>query len=103
MIVRIVRMEFLPEYVASFHQLFDQIKHQIRSFPGCHGLELHADPQNPNVRYTYSIWDSEESLQNYRKSELFGRVWPKTKTLFGAKPIAYSLSLLESISPNQNS
>jgi len=40
---------------------------------------------------TYSHWDSEDYLNAYRKSEFFGSVWPKTKSLLVAKPHAISV------------
>jgi hypothetical protein len=95
MILRIVRMEFRPEALAEFHAIFDQSKQAIRNFPGCHHLELHQDPKNPQVRYTYSHWESENALNAYRDSELFASVWPRTKALFAARPQAFSLVQME--------
>ncbi|MEM7656586.1 MAG: antibiotic biosynthesis monooxygenase family protein [Bacteroidota bacterium] len=98
MIVRIVRMEFRPEAVAEFHAIFEASKSHIRSFPGCTHLELHQDAQFPNVRWTYSHWEAQDRLDAYRQSELFGQVWPQTKALFAAKPQAFSLVLMETVS-----
>ncbi|WNJ20874.1 antibiotic biosynthesis monooxygenase family protein [Pontibacter sp. G13] len=97
MIVRIVRMEFQADKLEAFHQIFDQSKQAIRQFPGCLHLELHRDPQNEQVRYTYSHWEHEDALNAYRKSELFGGVWPATKALFAAKPKAFSLIQMETV------
>ncbi|MEO0895932.1 MAG: antibiotic biosynthesis monooxygenase family protein [Bacteroidota bacterium] len=97
MITRIVRMEFKEESLEAFHEIFESSKQAIRSFPGCHQLELHQDAHDPNVRYTYSLWDKQESLDAYRKSELFGSVWPRTKKLFDAKPQAFSLIQIEKV------
>ncbi|MEL6132591.1 MAG: antibiotic biosynthesis monooxygenase family protein [Bacteroidota bacterium] len=97
MIIRIVRMEFQQEKIVEFHQIFDESKASIRSFPGCLHLILHQDAHNSNVRYTYSHWESEAHLEAYRKSTLFGKVWPRTKQLFSAKPLAYSLRQLEEV------
>lgn len=97
MIVRIVRMKFQADKLDEFHQIFDQSKEKISSFPGCLHLELHADPTDDTVRYTYSHWQSQDDLNAYRHSELFGQVWPRTKALFDAKPMAHSLTLLEEV------
>ncbi len=90
-------MEFEPEKLGEFHEIFDATKHLIRAFPGCLHLELHQDARHPEVRYTFSMWESEEALNAYRASELFGSVWPKTKTLFKGKPLAYSLIKLQEV------
>lgn len=91
MIQRIVRLEFRPEYITEFSQLFSESKELIRAMPGCLYLELLEDLDNKSVRYTISHWESPEHLENYRNSELFKNIWTKTKTLFAAKPIVYSL------------
>lgn len=91
MITRIVRMEFEAEKVEDFLSLFRASMHQIRNFPGVERLELHRDAGKPNVFYTVSEWRSEDDLEAYRHSELFGTVWGQTKVLFSAKPLAYSL------------
>ncbi len=99
MILRIVRMDFHPENLSHFHRLFDAHKSAIRQVEGCMHLELHADPDHPQVRYTYSHWQSQAALDAYRQSPLFGIIWPQTKRLFASKAQAFSLSPLETISP----
>jgi (4S)-4-hydroxy-5-phosphonooxypentane-2,3-dione isomerase len=93
MITRIVRMEFEPEKVNAFLEVFDASKPLIRAFPGVLRLELHRDASMANVFYTLSEWTGEEALEAYRQSELFEGVWAKTKVLFSGKPRAYSLVL----------
>ncbi|MCD6069167.1 MAG: hypothetical protein K0S33_3993 [Bacteroidetes bacterium] len=90
MITRIVKMTFAPEKVADFLALFNESKEQIAGFPGCSHLKLLNGTDNTNIFFTYSIWDSEESLNKYRDSELFASVWGRTKALFAAKPEAWS-------------
>lgn len=91
MIIRIVKMEFCKEYTDVFIQLFEERKLQIRSFPGCTGLFLLRDVNNPNIFFTYSKWDSADALEQYRKSELFNDTWSKVKPMFGGKPAAWSV------------
>ncbi|MEL6674121.1 MAG: putative quinol monooxygenase [Bacteroidota bacterium] len=97
MIIRIVRMEFAPEHIPAFETLFASSKTHIRTQPGCLHLEMHQDAHLPHVRYTYSKWTDEAALNAYRNSELFGQVWPKTKALFAGKPMAFSLTHLETV------
>lgn len=91
MIVRIVRMTFQEDKVEEFLEIFRSSKDKIRGFEGCRHVELLQDAHQPNVYSTYSHWESEEALNNYRRSELFGQVWPATKKLFAATPEAWSL------------
>ncbi|MEM6261806.1 MAG: antibiotic biosynthesis monooxygenase [Bacteroidota bacterium] len=90
-LIRIVRMEFEEAHLQAFEELFAENREAIRAMPGCTHLELRKDPSNPCVRYTLSHWKSAKELHAYRKSELFGQVWPKTKRLFAAPPQAFSL------------
>ena len=91
MIIRIVKMTFAPEHVSTFLDVFESSKERIRGFEGCNHLELLNDINQPNIYFTYSHWDSQEHLNAYRDSELFGDVWPRTKVLFSAKPEAWSV------------
>lgn len=91
MITRIVRMEFDAAKVDDFLSLFRESMRMIRNFPGVERLELHRDAGRANVFYTLSEWRSEDDLEAYRHSELFKSVWSRTKVLFSAKPLAYSL------------
>ncbi len=84
-------MEFKPEKVNDFLELFETVKDKISTFPGCKHLELCKDAKLDHVYYTFSKWEGEEDLENYRHSELFEGTWAKTKILFGGKPLAYSL------------
>lgn len=91
MIIRIVKMTFESSKVGEFLENFEKNKKSIRNFEGCSHLELLQESGKPNVYFTYSWWDSEESLENYRHSRLFKEVWSLTKRLFSDKPQAWSL------------
>ena len=90
MLVRIVRMTFKPEEVDAFLDLFHSTKDKIRNFEGCQHLELMQDYNQPNIFITYSYWESEAHLNQYRFSPLFGEVWKATKAKFADKPLAFS-------------
>jgi heme-degrading monooxygenase HmoA len=92
MIIRIVKMTFHPEKVNEFLETFNSSKHLIRNFDGCSHLELLNDTKSKNIFFTYSYWQSEIHLNNYRNSELFEKVWKSTKVLFISKPEAWSLT-----------
>ena len=91
MITRIVRMEFQPAHADDFLDHFRGVAPRIRAFPGVLHLELHRDAAQPNVFYTFSIWDGENELENYRESELFKRAWSQAKAWFSDKPSAFSM------------
>ena len=97
MLVRIVKTSFNPQDVPAFLENFELMKEKIRNSPGNRLLELYRDRNNPEIFFTYSYWDSEDDLENYRKSELFYDVWAFTKKLFNAKPEAWSVDKLVSL------
>lgn len=91
MIIRIVRMHFTEAGVEEFLSVFNANKSAIRNFPGCSHLELLRDKDDDTVFTTLSYWDREESLEAYRKSPLFSKVWGTVKTLFAERTQAFSL------------
>ncbi len=83
-------MVFKPEEIKAFQALFNAHKEAIRKVEGCLRLELLQDVNSPEVFFTYSWWEDEKYLLEYKNSELFGVVWPATKALFAEKPEAWT-------------
>ncbi len=98
-LIRVVRMTFRPEEVPAFLENFEKHKILIRNFPGCRHLELWQDENQKNIFVTYSHWESEAALNQYRDSQLFKSVWSFTKTLFSEKPQAWSTKKLQEVHP----
>lgn len=98
MLIRIVRMTFREDKLNEFQAIFDRSKQLIRAFPGNHQLDLLRDSDQPNIRITYSLWESADALEAYRRSELFRTTWATTKVLFAAPPLAFSAEKLETVS-----
>lgn len=90
--IRIVRLDLLPEHCAEFEAFFEKSKSTIASMPGCNGVELFRDADKENVYYTHSNWDSVDHLNAYRETEFFIKTWAYTKTLFQNKASAFSLN-----------
>lgn len=92
MITRVVKMTFRPEAREEFLAVFNANRQFIAGFEGCSSLQILHEKARPEVFFTISAWESEEHLNRYRNSELFGKVWGKTKTMFAAKPEAWTLT-----------
>ena len=97
MFVRIVKLSFHEEHIPAFLANFELNKNKIRNAPGNRFLELYQDKNNKNIFFTYSYWETDEDLENYRKSELYKEVWSFTKKLFNDKPEAWSVDKLASL------
>jgi heme-degrading monooxygenase HmoA len=91
MIVRIVKLTILRDQVGTFLDHFNRVSSAISTFPGCSHLELLTGLDEPEIVFTYSIWDNETSLRNYLGSDLFRSTWGQVKPLFGARAEAWSL------------
>ena len=97
MFIRIVKMSFHEKNIPVFMENFEIIKDKIRNAQGNRFLELYQDKNNLCIFFTYSFWETEEDLENYRKSALFDGVWTFTKKLFNDKPEAWSVDKLVSL------
>ena len=97
MFVRIVKMSFHENKISNFLENFEVIKEKIRNAPGNRLLELYQDKTNKGIFFTYSYWETEQDLENYRNSELFFEIWTDTKTLFNNKPEAWSVDKVVSL------
>ena len=96
-LIRVVRMTFRPEEVSAFLENFEAHKVLIRNFAGCQHLELWQDQNQKNIFVTYSFWESEAALNQYRDSQLFKSVWTFTKALFSEKPQAWSTKKIQEV------
>ena len=90
-------MSFYEVHIDEFLTNFNLIKERIRNFKGCSFLELYRDKNQLNIFFTYSYWDTEADLENYRNSTLFKEVWANTKSFFNDKPEAWSLDKVVSL------
>lgn len=97
MFVRIVKLSFHEENIPAFLENFELMKEKIRNAPGNRFLELYQDKNNKCIFFTYSYWETEQDLENYRNSELFDGIWNFTKKLFNDKPEAWSVDKLASL------
>jgi quinol monooxygenase YgiN len=92
MLTRVVKLHFDAAYLDQFLAHFETVKWQVAQFPGCKGMQLLQDQTDSCLIFTYSIWDSEDALNNYRNSALFAAIWPQIKPWFDQKPEAWSLN-----------
>lgn len=90
-------MDFKSDKIVDFLKIFNNHKTKIRAFAGCQFLELYQDKNKPHIFFTYSLWEDENFLENYRNSELFVQVWSQTKLLFNNKPEAWSVNKVDSL------
>jgi len=95
MIKRIVKMKFKKEYINDFKNIFSTNQTKILASKGCQHVELLQDKNDPQVFFTFSLWQSEADLNQYRNSDLFKQVWQNTKAKFEARAEAWSLNQVQ--------
>lgn len=91
MIKRIVKMEFKIEKVEAFKSIFQENQSKIAAQDGCYSVQLLQDIREKNIFFTYSNWESQAHLNQYRNTKLFKGIWAQTKALFCNKPMAWSV------------
>ncbi len=94
-LVRLVHLVLRAECVADFLALLDRVGPQIRSMPGCLGLEIWRDLDQPERFVTMSRWLDGAALENYRTSALFRATWTKVKPWFLERARASSYEAME--------
>ncbi len=92
--IRIVKMTFQDVHCEDFLNHFEKIKNNICTMPGCEGLRLHRDFENPHIFFTYSQWNTDADLQNYRHSALFIDTWKIVKPWFAQRAEAWSVNTI---------
>ena len=91
MLIRLVRLPASPETLPALRATLAEVMPTVRQQAGCTHLELRADHDAPHVLYTLSHWESDADLQRYRRSEIFGKIWPRLKVHLRERPSAFSL------------
>jgi heme-degrading monooxygenase HmoA len=93
-IKRIVKLTFASGRELEFLDIFEEMKEHIRGFAGCSHLELWRSTADPRIFFTYSWWDSEEVLDEYRRSALFAATWRRTRALFAERAEAWTVGVI---------
>jgi quinol monooxygenase YgiN len=94
MITRIVMLNFQPDRVDEFLEIFNQNKQVLAKSDGCIRLEIFKSTGHTDTYVTISNWQSEEHLEMYRQSELFKEIWSKVKPFFNNKAQVWTLNTL---------
>ncbi len=94
MITRFVKLTIKVDQIVAFQKAFSERNKVIESFQGCQKVELLQDVNDKRVFFTFSEWNKEDDLENYRNSDFFQDTWSTVKPMFDGKPEAWSLNVL---------
>lgn len=87
---RIVMLYFEPGFARTFEEIFEKHRKRLLDLDGCDEVKVYRGADNSDDFITVSRWRDDESLQAYRKSELFREVWSKVKPRFRKRAEAFS-------------
>jgi len=90
-------MGFYKQNAAIFLDVFEKNKATIKAFNGCSFLELYQGEEDSTIFFTYSHWENDSLLQEYRQSKEFKKLWRKLKPLFSMRPEAWSVNKIETL------
>ena len=102
MIARFVDLQIKPEHLDRAKVLLEEVAPKVRAMKGCNFLEILTDIHQIGHFTTYSYWDSEDDLNQYRDSETFKSFWDEIKPLFEQSARAWSSVFLFSSPRNVN-
>jgi quinol monooxygenase YgiN len=91
MITRFVKLSIEEDKIEAFKLIFHSNKHHILKSPGCLHVELLQDINAPTILFTFSKWENEGALNNYRDSLIFKEIWKQSKETFQNKAEAWSV------------
>lgn len=94
MIVRLVSLKVDQERVEDFRKFFEGLYAGIKAHQGCLYLQLVRDLEGLGEYFTISVWESLETLDNYRNGPFFKETWPKVKTFLREKAWAQSFEVI---------
>ncbi|MFT7587911.1 MAG: quinol monooxygenase YgiN [Limisphaerales bacterium] len=90
MLIRIVKMKVREEAIADFYALFAKGGARVEASNGCSHVQLMQGADG--YFFSYSVWEDENKLNEYRNSAFFKATWPKLKAMFSEKAEAWSTS-----------
>ncbi len=70
MITRILKLNLKPERISDFIRYAELVLPKVLQMPGCKNVDLLQDKNDESTWFIYTIWESEASLNKYRKSEI---------------------------------
>jgi quinol monooxygenase YgiN len=87
-------MTFMESRIDDFMDLEKSICRDIRRFKGCRHLEILQDIHNRCVFFSYSHWESESDLEDYRRADFFKETWATLCRWFREAPETWTLKIL---------
>lgn len=84
-------MKFQEEKIVEFLAFFSENKNTIQSFEGCTKVNLLQDKKDATIFFTYSIWEDEKYLEQYRQSDFFKKTWSTVTQWHAERAAAWSV------------
>lgn len=91
MILRIVKIKIDEVKIDTFKLFMKNLRNEKLRLKGCLHFDYFHEKKNKNIYYTYTIWENEKHLNQYKKSELFKKVISTLNSLSIEEPRAWTI------------
>lgn len=91
MILRVVKMNVDEEKRDAFELFMKNLREEKLKLAGCLHFDYFHEKNNKNIFYSYTIWESEKYLKQYKKTDLFIEVVSTLKKLCTEEPKAWTI------------
>ena len=93
--VRLVKLRFHASYADDFVRIFKEHRPKLLKQPGCQGVTLFRDQEDPSTFITLSNWRSKEDLEKYKLSSVFASIWKQVKPTFSRHAEVQNLKVID--------
>ncbi len=91
MILRVVKLKVDPRKMEAFQLFMENLHDEKLRLNGCLHFDFFNERQNPNIFYSYTIWEHEKFLKQYKKTDLFKEVVQTLRELCIDEPQAWTI------------
>ncbi len=91
MILRVVKMKVDLRKIDAFKLFMDNLHDEKLRLAGCLHFDYFNERQNPSIYYSYTIWEHEKYLKQYKKTEFSKEVLQTLRDLCVEEPQAWTI------------
>jgi quinol monooxygenase YgiN len=91
MITRITKFQINPELHNQFSEFMNQFKDELNSVEGCKHFDVLQDKESEHNMFLFMIWEDDEFLEHFRKSELNKILKNKITGVSNDEPVSWTV------------
>jgi quinol monooxygenase YgiN len=91
MITRITKFQINPELHNQFSEFMNQFRDELNSVEGCKHFDVLQDKESEHNMFMFMIWENDEFLDQFRKSELNKILKNKIENVSKEEPVSWTV------------